>query len=70
MCRNECPLLFFFYSGLLESLCYSLYDTLRPVIIHTNHLETLADLCIIFKVLFLCVYAAHVLMHYCIVGNC
>ena len=37
-------------SGLLESLCYSLYDTLRPVIIHINHLETLADLCSIFKV--------------------
>ena len=42
--------LLFIYSGLLESLCYSLYDTLRPVIIHTNHLETLADLCTIFKV--------------------
>ena len=37
-------------SGLLESLCYSLYDTLRPVIIHINHLEALADLCSIFKV--------------------
>ena len=37
-------------SGLLESLCYTLYDALRPVIIHTNHLETLADLCTIFKV--------------------
>ena len=37
-------------SGLLESLCYLLYDTLRPVVIHINHLETLAELCSIFKV--------------------
>ena len=37
-------------SGLLESLCYTVYDALRPIVIHTNHLETLADLCTIFKV--------------------
>ena len=37
-------------SGLLENLCYALYDALRPVIIHTNHLETLADICTILKV--------------------
>ena len=37
--------------GLLESLCYTLYDVLRPIVIHVNHLETLADLCGIFKVL-------------------
>ncbi len=39
-----------FCSGLLESLCYSLYDVLRPVIIHINHLETLAEICSILKV--------------------
>lgn len=35
----------------MESLCFSLYDMLRPVIIHTHHLETLADLTTIFKVI-------------------
>ena len=38
------------YSALLESLCYSLYDMLRPVIIHINHMETLAEVCSILKV--------------------
>ena len=27
-----------------------MYDTLRPVIIHINHLETLTDLCAVLKV--------------------
>ena len=38
------------FSGLLEGLCYTLYDMLRPVVIHINHLETLAELCSILKV--------------------
>lgn len=50
-------------SGLLESLSYTLYDTLRPIIIHTNHLETLADYCTIFKVTHIyntyCYYDTH-----------
>jgi hypothetical protein len=33
----------------LESLCTNLYDVLRPLIIHVNHLETLAELCSILK---------------------
>jgi hypothetical protein len=37
-------------SQTLESLCTSLYDALRPLIIHINHLETLAELCSILKV--------------------
>ena len=37
-------------SGFLESLCYSLYDILRPLIIKVIHLETLAELCNIVKV--------------------
>ena len=38
------------YSSMLESLCNNLYDVLRPLIIHVNHLETLAELCGIMKV--------------------
>ncbi|KAG7282896.1 hypothetical protein CRUP_018396 [Coryphaenoides rupestris] len=34
---------------LLERLCLSLYDMLRPLIIHVIHLETLAELCAILK---------------------
>ena len=38
------------FSGMLEGLCNNLYDVLRPLIIHVNHLETLAELCSILKV--------------------
>ncbi|XP_061926523.1 conserved oligomeric Golgi complex subunit 3 isoform X1 [Entelurus aequoreus] len=34
---------------LLEKLCLSLYDVLRPLIIHIIHLETLSELCGILK---------------------
>nr|XP_006009291.1 PREDICTED: conserved oligomeric Golgi complex subunit 3 isoform X1 [Latimeria chalumnae] len=34
---------------LLERLCLSLYDVLRPLIIHVIHLETLSELCGILK---------------------
>ena len=36
-------------SELLEKLCLSLYDMLRPLIIHVIHLETLSELCGILK---------------------
>ncbi len=36
-------------SELLEKLCLSLYDVLRPLIIHVVHLETLSELCSILK---------------------
>ncbi|KAM6144887.1 conserved oligomeric Golgi complex subunit 3 isoform 3-T3 [Phoenicopterus ruber ruber] len=36
-------------SELLEKLCLSLYDVLRPMIIHVIHLETLSELCGILK---------------------
>lgn len=36
-------------SELLEKLCLSLYDVLRPLIIHVVHLETLSELCGILK---------------------
>ncbi|XP_078050424.1 conserved oligomeric Golgi complex subunit 3 [Augochlora pura] len=34
----------------IESLCTSLYDMLRPFIIHINHLETLAEICCILRI--------------------
>lgn len=40
---------FISYSELLENLCLSLYDVLRPLIIHIIHLETLSELCSILK---------------------
>jgi len=33
----------------MDGLCGSLYDILRPIIIHVNHLETLAELCTILR---------------------
>lgn len=39
-----------FFSEYLQSLCNGLYETLRPQIIHINHLETLAELCVILRV--------------------
>lgn len=41
---------FFFNRSYLEGLCTILYDTLRPFIIHINHLETLAEICSILRV--------------------
>lgn len=34
----------------MEGLCTILYDTLRPFIIHINHLETLAEICSILRI--------------------
>lgn len=57
VCEDEHQLFFHFFSKptplldqTLESLCTNLYDVLRPLIIHVNHLETLAELCSILKV--------------------
>ncbi|XP_077988329.1 conserved oligomeric Golgi complex subunit 3-like [Glandiceps talaboti] len=56
ICQDENQLFFHFFSKptdkldiLLERLCNNLYDVLRPLIIHINHLETLAELCTILK---------------------
>lgn len=48
---TESVILDFFFSNseLLEKLCLSLYDVLRPLIIHIIHLETLSELCSILK---------------------
>ena len=39
-----------YFSMMLERLCSCLYDVFRPLIIHINHLETLAELCSILKI--------------------
>ncbi|CAG9117893.1 unnamed protein product [Plutella xylostella] len=56
-CRDECALYGHFFSQpsqaldeYLQTLCNSLYETLRPHIIHINHLETLVELCVILRV--------------------
>ncbi|KAM3959001.1 conserved oligomeric Golgi complex subunit 3 [Aphomia sociella] len=56
-CRDEYALYEHFFSQpspalheYLQSLCNGLYETLRPHIIHINHLETLAELCVILRV--------------------
>ncbi|GFU22439.1 conserved oligomeric Golgi complex subunit 3 [Nephila pilipes] len=57
ICEDEHQLFHQFFSQntksleeFLEGLCIRLYDVLRPIIIHINHLETLAELCGILKV--------------------
>ncbi|XP_061082338.1 conserved oligomeric Golgi complex subunit 3 [Conger conger] len=56
VCQDEHQLFNEFFSKptprldeLLEKLCLSLYDVLRPLIIHVIHLETLSELCGILK---------------------
>ncbi|KAF9822754.1 hypothetical protein SFRURICE_019444, partial [Spodoptera frugiperda] len=39
-----------YFSEYLQSLCTGLYESLRSQIIHINHLETLAELCVILRV--------------------
>ncbi|TDG44296.1 hypothetical protein AWZ03_009269 [Drosophila navojoa] len=57
VCQDEQRLYYqFFGTGAthltvyLEGLCTILYDTLRPFIIHINHLETLAEICSILRI--------------------
>ncbi|XP_052004439.1 conserved oligomeric Golgi complex subunit 3-like isoform X1 [Xyrauchen texanus] len=57
VCQDEHQLFSEFFSKrtskldeLLEKLCLSLYDFLRPLIIHVVHLETLSELCGILKI--------------------
>ncbi|XP_048763824.1 conserved oligomeric Golgi complex subunit 3-like isoform X2 [Ostrea edulis] len=57
VCEDEYQLYYNFFTRhsplldeMLERLCNNLYDVFRPLIIHVNHLETLAELCSIMKV--------------------
>ncbi|XP_038049939.1 conserved oligomeric Golgi complex subunit 3-like isoform X2 [Patiria miniata] len=57
VCEDEYQLFFHFFSRqtdkldtMLEGLSMSLYDVLRPLIIHINHLETLSELCSILHI--------------------
>ena len=56
VCEDEYNLYHHFFQkdtetlgSFLENLCQLLYDTLRPLIIHINHLETLSELTGILK---------------------
>nr|CAG4644622.1 EOG090X02EM [Leptodora kindtii] len=57
LCHDEWQLFHQFFGkasplleGYTDELCDLLYDTLRPHIIHINHLETMAELCFILRV--------------------
>ncbi|KAG1667317.1 Conserved oligomeric Golgi complex subunit 3 [Nymphon striatum] len=57
VCEDEHQLFYQFFSHhapqldqFLDGLCNKLYDMLRPLFIHINHLETLAELCSILKI--------------------
>ncbi|XP_036328076.1 conserved oligomeric Golgi complex subunit 3-like [Rhagoletis pomonella] len=57
VCQDEQRLFFQFFARgsdqlttYLEGLCTILYDTMRPFIIHINHLETLAEICSILRI--------------------
>ncbi len=39
----------FSYSNFLELTCSVLYDTMRPLIIHIKHMETLTEFCTIIR---------------------
>ncbi|XP_075153992.1 conserved oligomeric Golgi complex subunit 3 [Haematobia irritans] len=57
VCQDEQRLYYQFFAteselltSYLESLCNILYDSMRPFIIHINHLETLAEICSILRI--------------------
>ncbi|KAM7351601.1 conserved oligomeric Golgi complex subunit 3 [Cochliomyia hominivorax] len=57
ICQDEQRLYYQFFTkeseqltAYLEGLCNILYDTMRPFIIHINHLETLAEICSILRI--------------------
>lgn len=56
VCRDEFNLFNQFFSTtstyfdeFLDSLCLRLYNSLRPIVIHLNHFETLSELCLLIK---------------------
>lgn len=56
ICRDEYQLYFQFFSqtntslnSFLDRLCMSLYDKLRPIVIHLEHLESLSEICALIK---------------------
>lgn len=56
ICRDEYQLYFQFFTQLdsslgefLDHLCLTLYDRLRPIVIHLEHLESLSEICSLLK---------------------
>ncbi|KAI2800638.1 hypothetical protein RDWZM_009045 [Blomia tropicalis] len=56
ICRDEYQLYFQFFTQMnstlidfLDRLCSSLYDKLRPIVIHLEHLESLSEICALIK---------------------
>ncbi|XP_015790918.1 conserved oligomeric Golgi complex subunit 3 [Tetranychus urticae] len=56
ICKDEHQLFYQFFTSpsqflidFLETLCVQLYNVLRPIVIHINHLETLSELCCILR---------------------
>ncbi|XP_070507718.1 conserved oligomeric Golgi complex subunit 3 [Chironomus tepperi] len=66
ICQDEYRLFYQFFSvqsaqltSYMEGLCTILYDSVRPFIVHINHLETLAEICSILRVEMLDEHVAH-----------
>ncbi|XP_031626391.1 conserved oligomeric Golgi complex subunit 3 [Contarinia nasturtii] len=66
VCQDEHRLFYQFFTkpshqltSYSEGICTILYDTLRPYIIHINHLETLAEICGILRIEMLDEHVAH-----------
>lgn len=66
ICQDEHRLFYEFFNvqsyeltTYMQGLCTILYDSIRPFIIHINHLETLAEICSILRVEMLDEHVAH-----------
>lgn len=49
MCKFLYRYLSYYSRSYIEELCTSLYDIVRPLVIHMQHLETLSELCTVLR---------------------